>query len=137
MKHKYIVWTDCRDFLIHISDIKDKYSSTIDSDPSHCHCHAFTNSYNTNFQQQRKLKASLNPLNLRIPAAMIKYPLNYLNSCADITSPLNRICNTSLLSGAFPQCLKYSIVNRYLKKVKNGHFQLQTNIHTELFLKSP
>jgi hypothetical protein len=29
-----------------------------------------------------------------------------------ITSPLNHLCNTSLLSGVFPQCLKYSIVKR-------------------------
>jgi hypothetical protein len=29
---------------------------------------------------------------------------------AYITSPLNYICNTSILSGAFPQSLKYSIV---------------------------
>jgi hypothetical protein len=29
--------------------------------------------YNSNFQQQRKLKTSLNPLNLKIHVAMVKY----------------------------------------------------------------
>jgi hypothetical protein len=63
--------------------------------------------YNSNFQQQRKLKASLN-----------QCPLNYLKSTAYITSPLNHsICNTSLLSGTFPQHLKYSTVKLLFKIV--------------------
>jgi hypothetical protein len=33
-----------------------------------------------------------------------------------ISSPLNPICNTSLLSGVFPQCPKYSIVKPLVKK---------------------
>jgi hypothetical protein len=33
-----------------------------------------------------------------------------------ITSPLNHICTTSILSGSFPQCLKYSIVKPLFKK---------------------
>jgi hypothetical protein len=36
--------------------------------------------YNSNFKQQRKLKAALNPLNLKIHVDMIKYPLNYFKS---------------------------------------------------------
>jgi hypothetical protein len=51
-----------------ISDIKDKHSSTINSDPSHYLTHALNNTfqtYNSNFQQQKKLKASLNPLHLK------------------------------------------------------------------------
>jgi hypothetical protein len=38
-------------------------------------------------------------------------------SSAFITLPLNHICNTSLLSGAFPQRLKNSIVKVLFKNV--------------------
>jgi hypothetical protein len=72
-------------FYFGISHIKDKHNSTINSDPSHYLAYAFNNSflsriYNSNFQQQRKLKASLNLLNPKIHVDMMKYPLNYLKS---------------------------------------------------------
>jgi hypothetical protein len=65
-----------------INHIKDKHSSTINSDSSHYLAHAFNSSFlniQLKFQQQRKLKASLNPLNVKIHVDM-KYSLNYLKS---------------------------------------------------------
>jgi sarcosine oxidase/L-pipecolate oxidase len=37
--------------------------------------------YNSNFQQQRKLETSLNPLNLKIHVDMMKYPLTVQIKC--------------------------------------------------------
>lgn len=46
-------------------------------------------------------------------------PTNLLKiSSVYITSPLNHICNISLSSGVFPQCLKFSVVKRLYKGEK-------------------
>jgi hypothetical protein len=104
-----------------INDIKSKHSNTSNSNPAHYLAHAFNNPFlniQLKFSTTKKLKTSLNPLNLKIHMDVVKYPLNYLKLALLILPHLlNHIYNTSFLSGTFPQCLKYSIVKLLFKKV--------------------
>jgi hypothetical protein len=119
----------------HISDI------TEDSDPSHYLAHAFNSPFpnmQLKFSTTEEILSiikSFKPRNIRgydeISTKLLK------TSSAHITSSLNHICNTSLLLGAFPQPLKYSIVKLLFKRGDRTYFQLQTNIHIDLFLKNP
>jgi hypothetical protein len=54
-----------------------------------------------------------------------------------ICSPLTYICNKSVLTGILPERLKYSTIKPLYKKGdKNRPIQLQTDVTTDLILKS-
>jgi hypothetical protein len=101
-------------------DVMNQHSKTSISNPANYLAHAFKHpfpniqlSFSTTKEIENIIKY-LKPTNTcgydEISTKLLKI------SSAYITSPLNNICNTSLLSGTFPQRLKYSIANPIFKK---------------------
>ena len=103
-----------------ICDIKNQHSKTSISNPAHYLAQAFNYPFpniQLSFSMTKEIEnviKYLKPTNTcgydEISTKLLKI------SSAYITSPLNHICNTSLLSGTFPQRLKYSIVKPIFKK---------------------
>jgi hypothetical protein len=88
-----------------ISHIKDKYSSTINSDPSHYVAHVFTNSFlniQLKFSTAKEIESIIKSVKPKKTCGYDEISTKLLKiSSAYITSTLNHICNTSLLSGTF------------------------------------
>jgi hypothetical protein len=114
-----------------------------DDDSLYTPIHYLVNAINKNFPNT-KIKPTTQEIEIFIKPLKPKNTFGYNEistkllklSSVYISSPLNHKCNSSILSGKFPQCLKYSTVRPlYKKRGKGLHFYLQASIHIDFILK--
>jgi hypothetical protein len=82
--------------------------------------HAFNNSFpniNLKFTTTKEIVNIIKSLKPKNSHGYDEISTNLLKaSSVYISSPLNHLCNKSLSSGIFPQCLKYAVVKPLFKK---------------------
>jgi hypothetical protein len=103
-----------------ISDIKSKHSDNSNSNQAYSLANAFNNPFpniQLKFSTTKEIENIIKSLKSKNTCGYDEISTKLLKiSSAYITSLLNRICNTSFLSGTFPQRFKYSTVKPLFKK---------------------